>query len=46
MCIEFLHGLASQFKIGKDTVSRHAIEWILDVIKKSYEGGKYANDSP
>jgi hypothetical protein len=33
--------LASQLKIGKDPVSCRAIERILDVIKKSYEDGKY-----
>jgi hypothetical protein len=38
---EFLDRLASQLKIGKDPVSRRAIERILDVIKKSYEDGKY-----
>jgi hypothetical protein len=38
---EFLDRLASQLKIGKDPVSRRAIERILDIIKKSYEDGKY-----
>jgi hypothetical protein len=38
---EFLDRLASHLKIGKDPVSRSAIERILDVIKKSYEDGKY-----
>jgi hypothetical protein len=38
---EFLDRLASQLKIGKNPVSRRAIERILDVIKKSYEDGKY-----
>ena len=38
---EFLDRLASQLKIGKDPVSRRAIERILDVIKQSYEDGKY-----
>jgi hypothetical protein len=38
---EFLDRLASQLKIGKDPASRRAIERILDVIKKSYEDGKY-----
>jgi hypothetical protein len=38
---EFLDRLASQLKIGKDPVSRRAIERILDVIKKSYEDEKY-----
>jgi hypothetical protein len=38
---EFLDRLASQLKIGKDPVSRRAIERILDVIKKSFEDGKY-----
>jgi hypothetical protein len=38
---EFLDRLASQLKIGKDPASRRAIERILDVIKKSYEEGKY-----
>ncbi|HEY6387922.1 MAG TPA: hypothetical protein VIX91_19780 [Candidatus Acidoferrum sp.] len=41
MGAEFLDRLASQLKIGKDAVSRRAIERILDVIKKSYEDGKY-----
>jgi hypothetical protein len=41
MSTEFLDRLASQLKIGKDAVSRRAIERILDVIKKSYEHGKY-----
>jgi hypothetical protein len=38
---EFLDRLASQLKIGKDPVSRRAIERILEVIKKSYRDGKY-----
>jgi hypothetical protein len=38
---EFLDRLASQLKVGKDAASRRAIERILDVIKKSYEEGKY-----
>jgi hypothetical protein len=38
---EFLDRLASQLKIGKDLASRRAIERILDIIKKSYEDGKY-----
>jgi hypothetical protein len=38
---EFLDRLASQLKVGKDPASRRAIERILDVIKKSYEDGKY-----
>jgi hypothetical protein len=41
MSTEFLDRLASQLKIGKDPASRRAIERILDVIKKSYEDGKY-----
>ena len=41
MSTEFLDRLASQLKVGKDPVSRRAIERILDVIKKSYEEGKY-----
>jgi hypothetical protein len=41
MSTEFLDRLASQLKIGKDPVSRRAIERILDVIKRSYEEGKY-----
>ncbi len=43
MSTEFLDRLASQLKVGKDPVSRRAIERILGVIKKSYEGGKYQN---
>ncbi len=43
MSTEFLDRLASQLKVGKDPASRRAIERILDVIKKSYEGGKYQN---
>jgi hypothetical protein len=38
---EFLDRLASQLKIGRDAVSRRAIERILDVIKQGYEHGKY-----
>ena len=38
---EFLDRLASQLKVGKDPLSRRAIERILDVVKKGYEGGKY-----
>ena len=41
MSTEFLDRLASQLKIGKDPVSRRAIERILEVIKKSYGDGKY-----
>jgi hypothetical protein len=41
MSTEFLDRLASQLKVGKDAVSRRAIERILDVIKKSYEDGRY-----
>lgn len=41
MSTEFLDRLASQLKIGKDPASRRAIERILDVIKKTYENGKY-----
>ena len=41
MSTEFLDRLASQLKIGKDLASRRAIERILDIIKKSYEDGKY-----
>jgi hypothetical protein len=44
MSTEFLDRLASQLKIGKDPVSRRAVERILDVIKKNYEEGKC--DSP
>jgi hypothetical protein len=38
---EFLDRLASQLKIGRDPMSRRAIERILDVVKRSYETGKY-----
>jgi hypothetical protein len=38
---EFLDRLASQLKVGKDPVRRRAIERILNVIKRSYEDGKY-----
>lgn len=38
---EFLDRLASQLKVGKNPVSRRAIERILDVIKKGYESGQY-----
>ena len=41
MSTEFLGRLASQLKVGKDPASRRAIERILDIIKKSYEDGKY-----
>ena len=41
MSTEFLDRLASQLKVGKDPVSRRAIERILDVVKNSYEQGKY-----
>jgi hypothetical protein len=41
MSAEFLERLASQLKVGKNPVSRRAIERILDVIKRSYEEGKY-----
>jgi hypothetical protein len=40
---QFLDRLASQLKVGKDPARRRAIERILDVIKKSYENGKYQN---
>jgi hypothetical protein len=43
MSTEFLDRLASQLKVGKDPASRRAIERILDIIKKSYESGKYQN---
>jgi hypothetical protein len=39
--MEFLDRLASQLKIGKDPACRHAIERILDAIKKNYENGQY-----
>ena len=45
MSTEFLNRIASQLKIGKDAVSRRAIERILDVIKSSYESGKYQNST-
>jgi hypothetical protein len=45
MSTEFLNRIASQLKIGKDAVSRRAIERILDVIKSSYENGKYQNST-
>jgi hypothetical protein len=45
MSTEFLNRIASQLKIGKDAVSRRAIERILDVIKISYENGKYQNST-
>lgn len=38
---KFLDRLSSQLKVGKDAARRRAIERILDVIKKSYEDGKY-----
>lgn len=41
MSTAFLDRLASQLKIGKDAVSRRAIERILDVIKNGYENGLY-----
>ena len=41
MSTEFLERLASQLKVGKDPAGRRAIERILDVIRKSYEDGKY-----
>ena len=41
MTTEFLDRLASQLKVGRDPVSRRAIERILDVLKKSFEDGKY-----
>ena len=33
--------LASQLKVGKDPASRRAIQRILEVIKNSYETGRY-----
>ena len=45
MSTEFLNRIASQLKIGKDAVSRRAIERILDVIKSSYENVKYQNST-
>ena len=33
--------IASQLKIDKDPASRRTVERILDVIKTSYENGKY-----
>lgn len=45
MSAEFLERLANQFKIGKDAVCRRAIERILDIIKKSYENGKYQSST-
>ena len=41
MSTDFLDRLASQLKIGKDAANRRAVERILDIIKKSYENGKY-----
>jgi len=41
MSTDFLDRLASQLKIGKDPANRRAVERILDIIKKSYENGKY-----
>ena len=38
---KFLDRLSSQLKVSKDAARRRAIERILDVIKKSYEDGKY-----
>jgi hypothetical protein len=40
---EFLDRLASQLKVGRDPVSRRAIERILEVIKKGYENGQYGS---
>lgn len=45
MSTEFLDRLASQLKVGKDPAGRRAIERILDVIKRSYEDGKYQNST-
>jgi hypothetical protein len=42
---EFLDRLASQLKVGKEPARRRAIERVLDVIKKSYENGKYQNET-
>jgi hypothetical protein len=45
MSAEFLDRLASQLKVGKEPARRRAIERVLDVIKKSYENGKYQNET-
>jgi hypothetical protein len=42
---DFLDRLASQLKIGKVPARRRAIERVLDVFKKSYENGKYQNET-
>ena len=45
MRTDFLDRLASQLKIGKVPARRRAIERVLDVFKKSYENGKYQNET-
>ena len=39
---DFLYRLASQLKIDKNAACCRAIERILAMMKKSYEGGKYS----
>jgi len=37
----FLDHLASQLKIGRHAAYRHAVQRILDTVKKNYESGAY-----
>jgi hypothetical protein len=37
----FLDRLASQLKIGRHAAYRHAVQRILETVKKNYESGTY-----
>jgi hypothetical protein len=46
LCVstDFLEHLASQLKVDKSAACRRAIQRILAVVKKNFEGGKYENN--
>ena len=41
----FLDHLASQLKIGRHAAYRHAVQRILDTVKKNYEAGLYRSST-
>jgi hypothetical protein len=37
----FLDKLASELKIGRHAAYRHAVQRVLEIVKKNYESGQY-----
>jgi hypothetical protein len=41
----FLEKLASELKIGRHAAYRHAVQRVLEIVRKNYESGQYRSST-